>query len=338
MSCPAWQYPHCGTSSSCHARCSGCDPLGDRPSIVVTFFAPTVETCVWHDRTGEPSPCTVQAPHWPMPQPNFVPFMCSVSRRTQSSGMSPGVSTECVSPLTTNEYAIRPSLPISRFQSLIVTRIRTASSEFSPDLGPGGRQGEVVHRPHVVAGHVFAPDLEQCGCLKHLFDLGLGGPLVPVPRPTLRSRQLDAEIGPVGPGAGRKPVAESAASPKDDDVVVVQADHRPRLLEAVADGSVDRLRQLLKDTLRSEKVPCFAQRLIHAGDAAAGVAARRAENGVGGPGVAADDPALRGVGEVVSNQRPARLRPGRTTSEHADGERPCDRDERPWHHAWPDYI
>ena len=43
--------------------------------MVVTRFVPTVESCVWHDRTGVPSSCTVQAPHWPMPQPNFVPFM-----------------------------------------------------------------------------------------------------------------------------------------------------------------------------------------------------------------------------------------------------------------------
>src|SRR3990170_406935 len=36
MICPAWQYPHCGTSTSNHAFCNGCDPSADKPSIVVT--------------------------------------------------------------------------------------------------------------------------------------------------------------------------------------------------------------------------------------------------------------------------------------------------------------
>jgi hypothetical protein len=29
---------------------------------------------VVHDRTAVPSISTVQAPHWPSPQPNFVPW------------------------------------------------------------------------------------------------------------------------------------------------------------------------------------------------------------------------------------------------------------------------
>ena len=32
---------------------------------------------VRQERRGSPSTCTVQAPHWPMPQPNFVPVMPS---------------------------------------------------------------------------------------------------------------------------------------------------------------------------------------------------------------------------------------------------------------------
>ena len=37
--CPAWQYPHCGTSISIHARCTGWDPSADSPSTV-TMGAP----------------------------------------------------------------------------------------------------------------------------------------------------------------------------------------------------------------------------------------------------------------------------------------------------------
>ncbi len=45
------------------------------------------------ERSGVPSTCTVQAPHWAMPQPNLVPVSFNRSRRTHSSGMSGGAST-----------------------------------------------------------------------------------------------------------------------------------------------------------------------------------------------------------------------------------------------------
>src|SRR5687768_13835418 len=60
--CPAWQYPHCGTSTSIQAFCNGCDPSADSPSIVF-MSALTLEICVWHARTALPPMCTVQAPH-----------------------------------------------------------------------------------------------------------------------------------------------------------------------------------------------------------------------------------------------------------------------------------
>ena len=41
-----------------------------------------------HDRIGAPLMCTVQAPHWAMPQPNFVPVRPTASRKAQSSGVS----------------------------------------------------------------------------------------------------------------------------------------------------------------------------------------------------------------------------------------------------------
>ena len=60
----------------------------------------TADTRVWHDRTGLPSTCTVQAPQAPMPQPYFVPLRLRMSRSTQSSGMSAGASTLADLPLT----------------------------------------------------------------------------------------------------------------------------------------------------------------------------------------------------------------------------------------------
>ena len=45
MIMPLWQNPHCGTSSATHAFCTGCEPSGDRPSMVTIFsVAFTVET------------------------------------------------------------------------------------------------------------------------------------------------------------------------------------------------------------------------------------------------------------------------------------------------------
>src|SRR5271166_996256 len=52
------------------------------------LFPATFETGVEHDRIADPSRCTVQAPQSPAPQPNFVPVSSSVSRNTQSNGVS----------------------------------------------------------------------------------------------------------------------------------------------------------------------------------------------------------------------------------------------------------
>src|ERR1700737_446020 len=56
--------------------------------MVVMFFPEACETGVEQDRIAAPSACTVQAPHKPAPHPNFVPVSSSVSRRTQSKGVS----------------------------------------------------------------------------------------------------------------------------------------------------------------------------------------------------------------------------------------------------------
>jgi len=60
-----------------------------------------------HERTGLPSRCTVHAPHCCCPQPNFVPVRPSVSRSTQSSGMSSGASTRWRLPFSVNSVGMR---------------------------------------------------------------------------------------------------------------------------------------------------------------------------------------------------------------------------------------
>src|SRR2546421_7230850 len=61
--------------------------------MVVIFLPAACATVVWHERTGWPSKCTVQAPHCAMPQPNLVPVSCSRSRMTHRSGVSGSAST-----------------------------------------------------------------------------------------------------------------------------------------------------------------------------------------------------------------------------------------------------
>jgi len=107
--CPAWQYPHCGTSNSIQAACTGWLPSVERPSMVVTLLPATRETCVWQDRTALPSRCTVHAPHRPAPHPNLVPVIPSTSRKTHNKGISGTASTDCAFPFTLNLIiAMRP--------------------------------------------------------------------------------------------------------------------------------------------------------------------------------------------------------------------------------------
>src|SRR5437660_9193568 len=102
---PDWQYPHCGTSASIHARWTGWAASGDKPSIVVTFLPATLEIAVPHERVATPLICTVHAPHNCKPQPNLVPVKPSVSRNTHSNGIWGDTSTLCRFPLRVNSMA-----------------------------------------------------------------------------------------------------------------------------------------------------------------------------------------------------------------------------------------
>src|SRR5689334_3837369 len=62
--------------------------------MVVTFFPDTLDIGVMQERVASPLICTVHAPQRAIPHPNFVPVMFSVSRSTQSKGMSGLTSTD----------------------------------------------------------------------------------------------------------------------------------------------------------------------------------------------------------------------------------------------------
>jgi hypothetical protein len=61
--------------------------------MVLIFFVPIEEMGVMQERMAMPSWWTVQAPHRPAPQPNLAPVRSSISRSTQSRGMSGEAST-----------------------------------------------------------------------------------------------------------------------------------------------------------------------------------------------------------------------------------------------------
>src|ERR1700735_5322201 len=64
------------------------------------------DTGVWQLRTALPLRSTGQAPHWPIPQPYFVPFSFRTSRITHNRGMSAGTSTVVDRPFTVSWKAM----------------------------------------------------------------------------------------------------------------------------------------------------------------------------------------------------------------------------------------
>src|SRR4051812_23383554 len=100
MTCPDWQYPHCGTSTLTHAFFTASPAGVPNPSMVMISASCTDAIGVTHERRGRPFRCTVHAPHWATPQPYFVPVSLSSSRTTHSKGVSGSTSTLTFLPLT----------------------------------------------------------------------------------------------------------------------------------------------------------------------------------------------------------------------------------------------
>ena len=68
--------------------------------VTIFWLSETALTGSEQERVAAPSIWTVQAPHWAMPQPYFVPVRPSCSRITHSSGVSGSTSTVWTVPLT----------------------------------------------------------------------------------------------------------------------------------------------------------------------------------------------------------------------------------------------
>ena len=68
---------------------------------MVTIFCPATDSAgVRQERVALPRTKTVQAPHWPSPQPYLVPVRPSRLRRTESKGSSDAHSVLCSAPFT----------------------------------------------------------------------------------------------------------------------------------------------------------------------------------------------------------------------------------------------
>ena len=105
--------------------------------MVVICWPSAAETGVTQDRSGVPLRCTVQAPHWAMPQPNLVPVRFRLSRSTHRSGVSGSTSISWLLPFTVSLIIV-----ISEGAFSIASRARRC-----------GRRG----RPH----YVTAPPCRQ---------------------------------------------------------------------------------------------------------------------------------------------------------------------------------
>src|SRR5690349_1733291 len=106
---PLWQYPHCGTSTSSHAFCTGCELVVDRPSMVTILSVGLIAlTGSEQERMTLPLTCTEHAPHCATPQPYLVPVSPTFSRITQSNGVSGSTATSRTLPLMLSFAIARP--------------------------------------------------------------------------------------------------------------------------------------------------------------------------------------------------------------------------------------
>src|SRR4051812_11774817 len=100
--------------------------------VVISFFDAS-EIIVMHDRVAFPSISTVQAPHWPSPQPYLVPVMSRSSRNTLSRLRSGSASILRRTPLTWSSVTLVMSISgIFRTMEAIISK-----NLFYRDFGAG---------------------------------------------------------------------------------------------------------------------------------------------------------------------------------------------------------
>ena len=106
-----------------------------KPSLVVMACPETDAAFTIHDRTGLPSRRTVQAPHWPSPQPYLAPVSSSCSRNTLEQGR---VSTRVDTAARTvdHEQDLRHILTLLRLGVLVVVLVVEDRAPHRAPMGP----------------------------------------------------------------------------------------------------------------------------------------------------------------------------------------------------------
>src|SRR6185437_11148234 len=105
--------------------------------MVNTLCLFTSPTEVMQDATHWPLTITVQARHWPSPQPNFVPVKCKSSRSTSSNGRSGAVVRVCNFPFKIKLI----SASISSSQKRLTTH---NNNELSAHSGQRGKKNHLI--------------------------------------------------------------------------------------------------------------------------------------------------------------------------------------------------
>src|SRR6185295_9803042 len=119
-------------------------PPAARPSMVVILRPATALAGIEQERIGEPSTCTVQAPHWAMPQPYLVPVSPTCSRIAHNSGVFGSTSTSCVLPLMFKRTILK-----SPFCSLGILASNSS-------LSRGACHAAVQHPPNINAIDIYS--------------------------------------------------------------------------------------------------------------------------------------------------------------------------------------
>src|SRR2546423_7231340 len=101
-------------------------------------FPATLSTGVRQENVRPPSTCTMHAPHWPAPQPYFVPVSLSSSRSTHRSGVPCAAALVTALPLTVKWMAMRPS-PRGRANCYTLPGPRNTMGTMSSILAPRAR-------------------------------------------------------------------------------------------------------------------------------------------------------------------------------------------------------
>ncbi len=137
---PGVQKPHWAPPWIIQAICRGWRHSGvPSPSMVVTL-APsgTLAILVTQERTSLPSRITLQAPHWPCPQPILTPVSKRLRRKTSARLSSASTTSRRGMPLTTSSFRVMGDLSLFGRVTITGRRRMPRASGARPTFLAGG--------------------------------------------------------------------------------------------------------------------------------------------------------------------------------------------------------